>query len=188
MTTERPYGRDAVVEAVVEAAGRLFSERGPAAISLRDVANEANVNLGLIHRYIGSKEDLLATVLAMRPATFADLLEPEEIVSLLLGDDAEIAQYMRVIAHADLDGYDLPRLRPTMPLLSVTAKAMRKRFPPIEADVRTVLAAAMITGWHAVGRTYLKALGRRGLSDDALAAAFRPAIEALLAPPEPPAN
>src|SRR5207248_9502831 len=62
-----PYGREEVVVAVVEAATALFAERGPAAVSLREIAQAADVNLGLIHRHIGSKADLLAAVLRARP-------------------------------------------------------------------------------------------------------------------------
>src|SRR5207248_8155711 len=65
--SSRPYGRDEVVAAVIEAATALFAERGPAAVSLREVAQAADVNLGLIHRHIGSKADLLAAVLRARP-------------------------------------------------------------------------------------------------------------------------
>lgn len=168
--------------AVVEAAGRLFAERGPAAVSLRDVAQEANVNLGLIHRYIGSKEDLLATVLAVRRRPESLPTEPEDIAAELLRFDPEVVQYIRVFVQANLDGYDVRRLQPAMPLLNAVAKSLRTRFPAPDADVRAVLIASMVFGFHSVGHTYLKTLGRSSLSDEELAAAVRPAVDALLDP------
>lgn len=54
-----PTSRDALLAAALE----LFAERGPAAVSLREVAARAGTNLGLIHRHIGSKRDLVAEVL-----------------------------------------------------------------------------------------------------------------------------
>jgi AcrR family transcriptional regulator len=59
----RPEGRAQVVAALVDAAERLVTERGPARVTLRDVAATAEVNLGLVHRHIGSKDDLLQAVL-----------------------------------------------------------------------------------------------------------------------------
>lgn len=58
----KPSGREAVRRAVLGTARRVFAARGPRA-SLREVAEAADVNLGLIHRHIGNKDDLLAEVL-----------------------------------------------------------------------------------------------------------------------------
>jgi len=63
-----PAGPDAVRRAVLDAAGDLFARRGVENVSLRDVARAADVQLGLIARYIGSREQLLIAV-------FADLSE-----------------------------------------------------------------------------------------------------------------
>jgi AcrR family transcriptional regulator len=63
MTRSRPRGRDEVVAAVLDAAERLFALRGPAQVSLREIAHEAQVNIGLIHRHIGSKDALVSAVL-----------------------------------------------------------------------------------------------------------------------------
>jgi AcrR family transcriptional regulator len=50
---------------VIAAARHRFATEGPAA-SLRDIARDADVNLGLIHRHFGSKEALVREVLAER--------------------------------------------------------------------------------------------------------------------------
>src|SRR3954467_375095 len=57
-----PAGRDEVVRKLVAAAVDLFAERGPDGVALRDVAASAGVNYGLIHQYIGTKDDLLRLV------------------------------------------------------------------------------------------------------------------------------
>jgi AcrR family transcriptional regulator len=64
VTGRRP-GRDGAVEALVDAARELFVEHGPNAVSLRDVAKRAGVNHGLIHHYIGTREDLLRLVFSV---------------------------------------------------------------------------------------------------------------------------
>ena len=55
---KRPYGREEVKEAILATAAEMFSKHGVAAVSLRQIASGAKVNLGLIHRHFGSKEDL----------------------------------------------------------------------------------------------------------------------------------
>ena len=59
----RPTGRDEVVEALLDAADRLFSEHGPADVSLRGIAREAKVNHGLVHRHFGTRDDLIDRLL-----------------------------------------------------------------------------------------------------------------------------
>ena len=55
-------GPDEVVARLVEAGTELFARSGPDAVSLREVAAAAGVNHGLIHRYVGSKSDLLRLI------------------------------------------------------------------------------------------------------------------------------
>jgi TetR/AcrR family transcriptional regulator, repressor for neighboring sulfatase len=55
---EKPHGRDAVKTALMQAAARLFSIHGFAGVSIRDIASEAGVNPGLIHRHFKTKETL----------------------------------------------------------------------------------------------------------------------------------
>ena len=63
-----PAGPDAVRRAVLDAAASLFSSNGVTLVSMRDIADEAQVNLGLINRYLGTRDDLIRAV-------FSDLTE-----------------------------------------------------------------------------------------------------------------
>ena len=56
---DKPAGRDAVMDALVDATGQLILERG-VTMSVRDIARRAGVNHGLVHTYFGSKEALLS--------------------------------------------------------------------------------------------------------------------------------
>jgi AcrR family transcriptional regulator len=51
-------------EAILDAAEKLFAEKGVAATSLRSIIKEAGVNTAAIHYHFGSREDLLEAVLA----------------------------------------------------------------------------------------------------------------------------
>ncbi|MFK4985547.1 TetR family transcriptional regulator, partial [Klebsiella pneumoniae] len=46
-------------EQILAVAERLFSEQDFDAVSVRDIAKEANVNVAMISYYFGSKEKLL---------------------------------------------------------------------------------------------------------------------------------
>ncbi len=59
---ERPDTR----ERLLDAAERLFAERGLGATSLRAVTKTADANLAAVHYHFGSKEELLSAVVARR--------------------------------------------------------------------------------------------------------------------------
>src|SRR4028119_199936 len=64
-TASAPPARDRerASEALMDAAERLLLRDGRAGLSTRRVANEAQVNHGLVHYYFGSMEELLMQVL-----------------------------------------------------------------------------------------------------------------------------
>ena len=74
----QPRGRDSVRAALLEAAETLFAEKGPAAVSVRDIAREAGVNHGLVHRHFGSKAGLLHDLMTTLSADIADAIGPED--------------------------------------------------------------------------------------------------------------
>ncbi|HWC52931.1 MAG TPA: TetR family transcriptional regulator [Chitinophagaceae bacterium] len=51
---------------IMEAAEKLFAEKGFAGTSVRDIADEADVNLAMISYYFGSKEKLMETIFKYR--------------------------------------------------------------------------------------------------------------------------
>ena len=51
---------------ILDAAERLFADKGYSATSLRDITNEAGVNLAAVNYHFGSKEELLVAVLERR--------------------------------------------------------------------------------------------------------------------------
>jgi AcrR family transcriptional regulator len=61
-TQTAALGRDEVVRRLVAAAVELFAKEGPDGVALRQVASAAGVNYGLIHQYIGTKDDQLRHV------------------------------------------------------------------------------------------------------------------------------
>lgn len=107
----RPQGRDHTVAAVVEAARRLFEARDPSSVSLREIAAEAGVTYGLVHRHFGTRSAVLAAVFrsqaehgvtAVRAA--ADPLAGLRRVTGLEGDPEVAQRFARMLALVVLEG------------------------------------------------------------------------------------
>jgi len=63
---------------ILDSAQRLIGSQGYAATSVRHIISEAGVNLAAIHYHFGSKEDLLAAIIARK----ADLVNKERMTLL----------------------------------------------------------------------------------------------------------
>jgi AcrR family transcriptional regulator len=102
----RPRGREEVRQALLDAAQRLIAERGPGSVSLREIADAAGVNFGLVYQYLGTREDLIREVYqsvarrsAERMAPIGDLTDA--ISDMMTNPRTSTA---RIMAWAVLDG------------------------------------------------------------------------------------
>ncbi|MEM8602671.1 MAG: TetR/AcrR family transcriptional regulator [Cyanobacteria bacterium P01_H01_bin.121] len=75
MTRTLAASATATKEQIINAAERLFAERGFAATTLRNVVSEAGVNLAAVHYHFGSKEELFRAAVARfaRPVVAEEL-------------------------------------------------------------------------------------------------------------------
>lgn len=106
-------------EALLGSAIELFSARGPASVSVRDIGRHAGVNQGLIYRHFGSKDALLAEALErasseMFPAALAEKGFDFDAMSWLLHNGA---QAPRLIARTLVDDVDISSVRRRFPIL-----------------------------------------------------------------------
>jgi TetR/AcrR family transcriptional regulator, repressor for neighboring sulfatase len=137
--TDKPSGRQAVIEATLRAAARMFAERNPNQVTVREIAAEAGVSHALVHRYLGSKNDILRATLAwerkqtLTPVEGAhsggelpNFLDPEFAGSL----------YMRGLMRAVMEGVDLG-IRPETVGESMQVLQLLPRFKPsVQGDTR----------------------------------------------------
>ena len=104
----RPSGRDEILDAVLDAADRLFAKSSPTEVSLREIAREADVTYGLVHRHFGTKEDLIERLLQRYQQRWIDRLDKtpdySQILDYLLGPNAETGAYLRLVAWMLLAG------------------------------------------------------------------------------------
>ncbi|USG66797.1 TetR/AcrR family transcriptional regulator [Brevibacillus ruminantium] len=80
---------------LVEQATRCLAERGYASVSLRDIARESGVSLGILHYYFESKEDLLLAVITGYKHHFLDELETELLADPLEGWQTRFSSLLR---------------------------------------------------------------------------------------------
>jgi TetR/AcrR family transcriptional regulator, repressor for neighboring sulfatase len=176
----RPRGPEDVTAAVVDAATKLLAERGPAAVSLRDIAREARVNYGLIHYYFGTKDDVLRTVFASLSYRAADRLATAAEIGPMMDeywqDSASANSYVRMLSWLLLDGRDPGHLLGRSPALAqLTAAIQRERHHPAAGgddqgapgpapaafDPRLVAAATVLMsmGWRLFSSFLIPAAG-----------------------------
>ena len=158
---ERRPGREGAVDALVEAARALFVEHGPSAVSLRDVAKRAGVNHGLIHHYIGGREDLLRLVFSVSTEHARDEVaaaaDPVDALRSLRDVGGTSDDYTRLLAWALLEGRDPASFHGRSSALdAVVATAGSDSH-----DLRVALAMAMVQtlGWKLFGGYALAAAG-----------------------------
>jgi TetR/AcrR family transcriptional regulator, repressor for neighboring sulfatase len=104
----RPTGRDEITDAVLDAAERLFAAAGPADVSLRTIAQEADVTYGLVYRHFGTKDVLLERLLMRYTERWKQHLgtSPDYASALqdLLGESFDTGPYLRLLAWTLLTG------------------------------------------------------------------------------------
>jgi AcrR family transcriptional regulator len=146
---------------VLPHAADLFAERGPAATSLRDIADRSGVNAGLIFRHIGNKEAVVVSVL--------DYLAEDLVSARDAGLSRDVIEARgerswKVIARALLDGFDVGRLQHRFPNIDqLVAAAREDHGDEYAARVATADALALQLGWRLFG-PFLKAA--TGLADE----------------------
>ena len=170
MTKPRPRGREEVASAILESAGKLIAERGPSGVALRDIADDAGVNFGLLYHYFGTKEELLSEVYARAAENAAGLLREadhlDDALSMLMtfGDGTTA----RLVAWAVLEGKD-PADLGASPALSVLAELLRRdareagnEVSAKEAQVFVAMATVIALGWRLFGPMALTFAGVDG--------------------------
>jgi len=173
---------------ILDAASRLFIDRGYERTTIRGVAGAAGVDAGLVMHYFGSKRELFQRVTQQAPlpdlsgtpervteqilARLAESLTNEPVHSLALLrsmlTDPEAAQVLR-------DGADRVQAQISRPI------------PAADADLRAALVGAIWLG-VIVSRHLLRSPGLSDASPQQVTDLLRPCLRSLTRADPPPAT
>jgi len=165
-----PRGREEVREAVLIAAARLFAARGPAAVSARDIAAEAGVNYGLLHRYFGTKDAVLGETMERLRSRIASIGDPvadqPTIAANLLDLTEEFTAYTRTLAWALLAGTDPHQLQGHFPsvteMIGELGGSSDDEDHRLEARVVAGAVMSLVLGWRLFEPWIFAATGLEG--------------------------
>jgi AcrR family transcriptional regulator len=104
----RPKGRDSVIDAAIRAAADLFAEKNPSHVTVREIAARAGVSHALVHRYLGSKEEILGKVLEYDREQAEMCQVGSDGAAAAFGQGMPWARYLQTVMRASLDGMPLP--------------------------------------------------------------------------------
>ncbi|WP_068166396.1 TetR/AcrR family transcriptional regulator [Rhodococcus phenolicus] len=127
--------------AILLAAADLFARKGPAKVTLREIAAAADVSYGLIYRFYRTKENLLVAVMELLVTYGGERLSGEEdayaAIENSFGADIDAGQFGRMLTWSLFEG-----TRPDRLLGGVRSRGYRSQIDtlwddPAEPRVRT---------------------------------------------------
>jgi len=151
----KPKGREEVADALIKSAAELVSKRGFAAVSVREIAAHANVNHGLVHKYFGSKANLIRTALdrlaadfrktAGQPVDFRDALRRSEMAL------REHEEYSSLLLRVMIDGDELTTVQSNFDflenLIRLVTKEQKNGSMTSQIDARMIVAGIIALGY-----------------------------------------
>ena len=143
---DKPVGRDAVTDALIDATTDLILEQG-VTMSVREIARRAGVNHGLVHTYLGSKDALLTAAFGSIIARAAAEVDesgfpPADLAFRRRGEIAKaIARVM-----LDVDGDPFPN-HPILPGWRDALASTRPEATLAELDEAVIIATTLGLGW-----------------------------------------
>jgi AcrR family transcriptional regulator len=176
----RRGGREKTTAAILDAAEKLFAARGFTAVSVRDIAAEAGVSHALVHRYLGSKQDVYRAMLVRNEDAIRSAASDDDqlltAASLMLREGlAHQRRHVRLVAHSALHGLSYDRTsgrfagtERLIELAEAAAAAEGSARDPDALEPRFVVASvvALFIGWIATDDWVLRAVGLRDMSDE----------------------
>ena len=152
---------------MLDAAAALFALHGVDAVSLRDIAAAADVQLSLISRYIGRRDELVAAVFGDISDQLARAVEENPLSGQGFSPDTVMGKWVRIAAALAISGRSLESRRDLNPVMAMAETLMAGYGLDGEAArLRAAQIVAAALGWR-IFEGYLIEAG--GLGDVPLA-------------------
>jgi TetR/AcrR family transcriptional regulator, repressor for neighboring sulfatase len=138
-----------VRRAVLDAAAHLFAHRGVDAVSLRDIADEADVDLALIRRYVGNRDEVVLAVFDDLSEQLAQVVIDTPLSGQGHGPDSLMGKWVRIAAGLVMAGHRLAGRSGFNPVLAM-AGTLEDGYglDPAAARLRAAQIVAQALGWR----------------------------------------
>jgi TetR/AcrR family transcriptional regulator, repressor for neighboring sulfatase len=188
---EPPVGAVEVRRALLDAAADLFAQRGIDAVSLRDIAAEADVHFALIRRYVGNRDELVNAVFDDVSGQLALAVLEHPLEGQGFDADTVMGKWVRIAGALATTGRPLAGRTEFNPVLAM-AKTLMDGYGLDErsAHVRAAQIVAAALGWR-LFEDYLVVAGELGavpletLREDLVHSARRLGATPWPSPPDP---
>jgi AcrR family transcriptional regulator len=173
--------REEVSEALIDAAATLFAERASGHVSVRDIATRADVNPTFVHRYFGTKRNLMRAAIEHAQRDVATTVEqmPDVVegAAAVVHAALQEREFIATLTRATLDGmfegipWDSPAIRGLVERFEdeLQSRGVRSRHEP--RIVVTCLAAATF-GYALLGGYIRHGAGLDSAPDERIEAAL----------------
>ncbi|HTX68002.1 MAG TPA: helix-turn-helix domain-containing protein [Thermoleophilia bacterium] len=175
-------GDSAVTRRVILSAAReLFAEHGVDGVSVRQIAAAAGVNHALVHRYFGTKDEMVAAILLAEGERMSSMGRPEADAATSLAALREVLLHalgdgrtsLLLMLRAEIDGLR-PELmlegRPLRPLVILRdwLTEMAPEGPALDAQALTMVLGAALMGLASCRAMLAAGAGASGADEDEL--------------------
>lgn len=177
---ERPVGREEVVATAIKAASELFAEHNPSQVSVREIARHAGVSHALVHRYLGSKEDIFRAVVASEEQHAQEFWASQKDVATapsVFGAGLVSDRYLRILLRAYMEGIEVePRQAPlsgrVLDLLAKHPVKVPADEPGYDARIVLLAATAAIASMSLAEDFFVAGAGLKEMDPDDLHAEY----------------
>lgn len=163
--------------AILEAARRLFAERDLSTVSIRHIAAAAGVSHGLLQHHFGTREQLVAAVMASEIARFSAIPRtlpegaPEDFERLRAEIRASMTgfrEYALLILRAELAGAEPeklldPEVRTPAEMLAASIRHLQARVQPgaggLDPDLVSAYVMATVFAFQAMAPWLMTSVG-----------------------------
>ena len=186
-----PRGDASVTRKLILASARdLFARRGVDGVTVREIAAAAGVNHALVHRYFGTKSDILAAILAGEAEAMSAMARPEADAVASMAALREVFSYtvtggrtsLLLMLRAEIDGLAPERMlegSPSRPLglLAGWLDGQRSGAGKVDSQVVAMVLGAALMGLAAAQPMLAAGVGLEGEDPEAL---LRRCVDALV--------
>jgi len=157
-------GKDVNASRILDSAQELFARRGPRAVTVRQVAEHAGVSHALVHKYFGSKDELIRAVIdrvdVSRTATAKRAESLRDAYETLFPQVMAQRDHSMMLVRSAMEGTEYvslaERIQATQALVALARKTAVSGAtpspPPHDIDPRVLVSSvtAMIFGWACI--------------------------------------